>query len=1699
MLLLLFFISFSVFANKQQDGFIENKGQIVDQNNQSNSDVLYLLSRSGINLQLKKNSFSYDTWTVEWKQRESTEHERILYKDFPDVLKDRLSYAVYNFHRVDIELTGANSTPEVNAENPFSDIFNYYVNDKEVTGVKQYSKIIYKDIYPHIDLEFFIRNNIKQGEPDFEYQFIVHPGGNTEDIRLKYSGSNGTQLLNGKIVVSVAHGQFSEKIPASFTNNDKLPVKVKYKESGKDNYVFLVEAYPKNKTLVIDPWPQLLWATYYGGTSYEKQLGVCSDIFDNAYIAGHSYSVANIATAGAHQSVRNLYFDGYVVKLNSTGQRIWATYYGGEGYEYMEDVAIDATGNIYAAGSTFSTTAISTAGSHQPTLTAGTNGEEGFLVKFDNNGVRQWGTYYGGSVYDKCTGIAIAPSGSVYLCGMSNSSNNIATAGTHQPVAAGYTEVFIAKFSDAGVRDWGTYFGGIDTEFMADGIAVDASENIYITGRSNSSAGIATTGAFQETFEGDYDAFIAKFTSSGIRVWATYFGGTMDERGFDIRVNTAGEIYSCGWTASTGNISTAGAFQEVHGGGYDGYIIKLDNNGNRLISTYFGGASDDMFNGIDFNQTGDLIISGSTKGSLGLATEYVYQSNYMGTEDMTLLRFDTSLERIWYTYFGGSLTDNSWDVCVTANDYIYVTGDSKSLSNVGTPGVHQPTFGGGTLDGYLARFVDCSMISTDSHVMPLCYGDANGTATVTPEYGTPMYYYLWENTLTTQTISDLAAGDYFVTIADTRGCLWWDTVTVTQPNPLFTQAIGTDALCFGGSEGTISSIPAGGTPLYSYLWDNGCTDSTCLNVPAGTYIVTVYDANNCTTSETVTIGQPTIIEISFNPTDALCNGSSDGVAIAATSGGTPNPGYNFLWSNGSITDTAYGLPAGEHYITVTDGNGCTMTDTVLIGQPDTLLMTFIETAASCFGYNDGILDVTVTGGIIPYQYLWDNGDTTNFADTLAAGSYFVTITDDHNCSVVGNSLISEPTMLTSTFDSIYNASCNGFSDGFVSVLPTGGTPGYFYNWSSGSDSSSASGLFAGIYYLTLTDSHNCLYLDTVTVSEPDTINVTFSNTLNLCFGDSTGISQAFPTGGTSPYLINWSNGNSGDINNSLTAGIYTLTVTDDHGCVFESLTEVFQPDSIQIIFVADSAACNGDANGKASIIILGGTNPFSYLWSTGSVNDTIFNLAAGNYSVTVSDANNCIQSDYVTIGQPSPLRLFVNYFHLTCFQSHDGYAEASAMGGVPPYQFLWSTGYVGTDLINLTAGNYGVTVYDSHGCTESLNFTITQPDLLVTNGYSIDVVCYGDNTGAAYVITNGGTTPYTYLWNNGYNLQIDSAIVAGTYIITTTDSHGCTDIDTITVNEPDELLLTMDYQNVLCYNHANGWAQSTVTGGILPYDYIWNTGDTTSSITNLVPGQYSLLVTDNNLCTTEYYITITQPDSLYYDYSVQNITCNSFNNGAVTGNVVGGTVPYHIWFENDYHNQMPFNNLSAGTYYLHITDLNACVFNDTIVITQPDTLLPVVNFGIDPSDNYGFADLTVTGGTQPYYYEWSNNTFNQDISHLIGGNYTVTITDDNGCISTSTFLIDLILTVPDVITPNNDGYNDNFEILNLEAFNTIKLYIYNRWGTMLYSFEGTTQEYNNGNRFNGTANGKKLPMGSYAYILIINEDMHYTGALLIKY
>ena len=419
-------------------------------------------------------------------------------------------------------------------------------------------------------------------------------------------------------------------------------------------------------------------------------------------------------------------------------------------------------------------------------------------------------------------------------------------------------------------------------------------------------------------------------------------------------------------------------------------------------------------------------------------------------------------------------------------------------------------------------------------------------------------------------------------------------------------------------------------------------------------------------------------------------------------------------------------------------------------------------------------------------------------------------------------------------------------------------------------------------------------------------------------------------------------------------------------------------------------------------------------------------------------------------------------------------------------------------ILNLDAGTYSVTITDLDGCVDSSVVTVDLLDSLSLTASTNNINCYGDNNGAIFLNITKGTSPYTIDWGNGIVNNIDSLtyLQADTFNIIVTDGNNCTTDTTVIITEPDAISLNETVTNVECFGQANGTIALSINNAINPYSVLWSNNETTDSIGNLTEGEYSVTITDNNNCTAYDTIHITQPENISIIENISDITCYGYNNGAISLQVSGATSPYQFNWSNSA-NTESINNLAEGKYFVEIIDNNNCTYTDTFIISQPDSLSFTTDINYD--NNLGNISIETSGGTPEYIYTWSNSETSNTNSNLEGGNYIVTITDANSCADTLYFTIndaDPII-IPTVITPNGDGINDTWNIKNIESVENVEIHIFNRWGDSIYRTTTTGTNYaNNTEQWDGRFNGKDLPLGTYVYLLIV-DDKEYNGTVTI--
>jgi len=962
-----------------------------------------------------------------------------------------------------------------------------------------------------------------------------------------------------------------------------------------------------------------------------------------------------------------------------------------------------------------------------------------------------------------------------------------------------------------------------------------------------------------------------------------------------------------------------------------------------------------------------------------------------------------------------------------------------------------------------------ALVTTKSKTDINCFGGNNGTALISASGGTPPYTYSWNTTpvQTTSSISNLSAGSYIVVTTDTKGCSKTDTITITQNGALSITKTKADARCYGGNTGSASITVNNGTSPYTYSWNTtpAQTTSSINNLIAGTYVATVTDARGCTKTDTVTITQPAALNNIKTKTDINCFGANTGTAGVTASGGTTPYSYNWNTIPAQTTATINNLNAGTYIVTITDSNACYKTDTIIITQPTALSNAKTKNDVSCFGGNNGTAGITVSGGTTPYSYSWNTSpaQTTAVISNLNAGMYIATVTDAKGCIKVDTVTISQPTAISNTKTKT-DISCFGGNNGTASIIASGGTAPYTYSWNTLPIQTTASinNLGIGTYVVTITDAKNCTKNDTTNIIQSQGITITKSRTNVSCFGGSNGSATANISGGKIPYSYAW---NTSPTQNTLTAtnlsaGTYTLTVTDSFGCSKSDTVIIAQPSVLSMTKVQNNAGCYGSNSGSAAISANGGTAPYNYSWNTVPAQTTaaIINLSAGNYVITLTDANGCAKTDSVLITQHTQLNTIKSKKNISCFGGNDGTATITATGGIYPYSYSWNTVLVQTTSVatNLSAGTFIVTITDSFGCVKTDTITLNQPAAITSSKTKTDVSCFGGNTGTATINGSGGTQPYTYGWNTtpAQNTATATGLVAGTYVVTLTDSLGCTKNDTVAIAQPPILNTVKSKADVSCFGNNNGSAAINASGGTSPYSYSWNTVpiQTTAAINSLSAGNYIVVLTDAKGCTRQDTIVITQPGALVTIKSKNDVNCFGDSTGVATIAANGGVAPYtYNWNTTPSLATASISKLSAGTYIVVITDSFGCKKSDTVNISQPTALAlnqikkHVSCFGEDD----GNLSVNATGGTPPYIYTW-NTTPTQTtatITNLKAGSYAITVQDAKGCLVQSIDTItqpDMLVISPAELSKTCYGMANGSALVNISG------------GTPLYSISWNT-------------------------------------------
>lgn len=1015
LLLIFFLITIQLFSQtkNQSVGFKENKGQIVDQKGKSNTSVLYLLNSNGLNVQLKKNGFSYDVYEVKKTPLKDTRNERELSSHFRDNKKEEQENfnLEYIFHRIDIDFVNSNSKVELVTEQKSADFDNYYniPNKPEgITGVYKYKQITYKNIYPNIDVVFSIPSDPQK---TVEYNFVIHPKGKISDIQLRFNGVE-TDLIDNKIQMNVRFGKMEETLPASWIEDggNKKEIAVGYSKIKKNIFGFSSTNSVNGKTIVIDPVPTRLWGTYYGGSDDDHPTFVFTKN-GYVYLAGITSSTSNIASAGASQnelgSLPNSSYDSFFAKFNSDGTRVWGTYYGGSNSDEIEKIVVSDNNTIFIAGSSSSLNNISTAGSHQEFKSAYW---DGFLAKFNGDGVREWATYYGGINNDNVRALTIDTNENIYISGQTFSTTNIATVGSHQPNIADASSIdsFIAKFNTNGTRIWGTYYGGRAYDEITDS-KLDLDGNIIFLGATQSIQNIATPSSFKSTkTTGDLDGFLVKFDPNGNRIWGTYFGGENTDYFSDLGQDSSGNIYCSGYTLSTTGISSSGVFQENRistGLDRDGIIFKFNAAGFKIWGTYFYPETA----GTSITKSGSIIFTGRVKTGFS-STPDTYQefplNNNPGT-DSYLVKFNTNGQRVWATYFSGENADNAIVTALDDNHNIYLAGSTNSKTHIATPGTYQTdlypdknTYTPNVYDVFLVKFLDCDLSAAITSNSPICLGktlELNASGGASYSWTGPNGFTSTDQNPTILNATAVNSGEYSCTITGTAGCDDTKKLNVVigdieKPVP----DLAALPTITGDCHTVINTIPTA-TDVCAGAITGTTTSPLSYSLP-GTYtIVWNYNdgnGNSATQNQTVIIASQPLP--TANAVQTFCveqNAKLNDIQIT---------GQNIKWytnlTAGTLVPTTTLLQDKSTYYASQTINGCESERIpVKINIQVTFPPTGNTTQTFCTGQNSTIASIQITGTAIKWYDALTNGSLLTETTNLVNGKTYYASQTVNNC------------------------------------------------------------------------------------------------------------------------------------------------------------------------------------------------------------------------------------------------------------------------------------------------------------------------------------------------------------------------------------------------------------------------------------------------------------------------------------------------------------------------------------------------------------------------------------------------------------------------------------------------------------------------------------------------------------------------------
>lgn len=1005
--------------------------------------------------------------------------------------------------------------------------------------------------------------------------------------------------------------------------------------------------------------------------------------------------------------------------------------------------------------------------------------------------------------------------------------------------------------------------------------------------------------------------------------------------------------------------------------------------------------------GVSFSWTPTMGLSDATSGNLTASpiatTTYTANMSWGGCTKTASTTINVGGPAIAFNTAIAPVICNGAPVQITASagngnyTYTWSNGTNGATANIANAGTYDVTASDNTGCSSSASIsVSSASLSVNGNVSNAsCAGGNDGSISLVVNGNNNTYNYFWSNSANTQSIANLTPGNYDVTVTNADGCSAIQSFSITQTGSNISASLsGIDPTCHGVNNGSINVSVNGGQAPYTFNWGNNINTQNRNSVGAGTYTVTVADAAGCSVVKSVTLSQMPPITINATKVNANCTNGTPGSINLAVSGGAA--GYTYVWNDSNNNQNRTGLGAGAYSVVVTDANGCSASAASTITSSGSINAGFNYAGTYCAP--SAAVNFTHTGTQNGVTHVWqlDASNTSAQASPSYtynnAGSYTVahTVSNAVCSNTVTKTVVVKPQPVIAA--NVTQIPCNGGGDGAISLSVSNGLTPYAYNWGNGITSQNRMNLGVGNYNVIVTDANSCSASFSTAIVEGSPISVSETHSNVDCHNGLTGSINITATGGILPYSYRWSNGDVNEDINNIPAAQYIVTVTDAHDCSAISSIAVTQPEALQVALTKTDATCHGAATGTIVANVIGGTQPVNYLWSNDQTASSLNNIQAGNYTLKVTDAEGCVAMANAVLAQPAEIVIAETAVNPSCFGKGDGSISLAANGGTGSYSFKLNNMSIQGGINGLQAGIYHIDVTDANGCTATKDVTLAAPAAMEITADVMNEKCGEANTGHINVNVVGGNAPYTYAWSNNMAGNSIAQLGEGSYIVSVTDAKGCKQTKANVVNASQGLQLSITANELPC-NVAKGEASVTLVNGLAPYTFAWNTGGTSSSIRDVVPGTYSVTIKDAAGCSVDTSVTITNT--------------NSFN-VAVEG---AGFIEL------------------GETVELKATATGSADVSYTWVPAFGLQCPTCANVSVRPAETTTYKVTAIDG--------------------VYGCTATAEATVQVGT-ETAVFL-------PNAFTPNGDGQNDGLQLYgNLQGIRYFQLLVFNRWGEKVY-------------------------------------------------